>query len=125
MSAAFAARAARDACGYSISWTVDADQITGVTVSSNNGSTCNSPIPITFPVSPTSTLGFPTEQIGSDPLTVWVSLTGNPVNMTLSTPISFNIVQQPVTKATTDTAPSVIVSTFNNLFKFIGNLFVS
>jgi len=33
MSAAFAARAARDACGYSISWTVDANQITGVTVS--------------------------------------------------------------------------------------------
>ena len=132
MSAAFAARAARDACGYSISWTVDADQITGVTVSSNNGNTCNSPIPVTFPVSPTSTLDFPTEQIGNDPLTVWVSLTGNPVNMTLSTPISFNIVQQPVTKATTDTtkattdtAPSVIVSTFNNLFKFIGNLFVS
>ncbi|KAN0071986.1 hypothetical protein V8E54_009715 [Elaphomyces granulatus] len=91
MSTAFAARAARDACGYSISWTVDADQITGVTVSSNNGSTCNSPIPVTFPVSPTSTLGFPTEQIGNDPLTVWVSLTGNPVSMTLSTPISFNL----------------------------------
>jgi hypothetical protein len=88
MSTAFADRAARDACGYSISWTVDANQITGVTVS--NGSTCNSPIPITFPVSPTSTLGFPTEQIGHDPLTVWVSLTGDPVSITLSTPISLH-----------------------------------
>ncbi|KAN0072001.1 hypothetical protein V8E54_009730, partial [Elaphomyces granulatus] len=87
MSTAFADRAARDACGYSISWTVDANQITGVTVSSN-GNTCNSPIPVTFPVSPTSTLGFQTEQIGHDPLTVWVLLTGDPVSMTLSTPIS-------------------------------------
>lgn len=88
MSAGFAARAARDACGYSISWTVNAGQITGVTVSCNNGNTCNSPIPVTFPASPTSTNGFTTEQIGSDPLTVWVSLTGSPVSFTLSTPIS-------------------------------------
>jgi hypothetical protein len=90
MSANFTARAARDACGYSISWTVDADQITGVTVSSDNKNTCDHPIPVTFPVSPTSTLDFQTEQIGHDPLTVWVSLTGDPVSMTLSTPISLH-----------------------------------
>jgi len=90
MSAAFAARAARDACGYSISWNVNAGQITGVTVSSNNGNTCNSPIPVTFPATPTSTQGFQTEQIGGDPLTVWVSLTGSPVTFTLSTPISLS-----------------------------------
>ena len=87
MSAQFLARYTRDACGYSLTYTTQNQKITGVTVSATNKS-CSSPIPVTFPVAPTSTQGFTTEQLGSDPLTVWVKLSGSPVSFTLSTPIA-------------------------------------
>jgi hypothetical protein len=87
MSASFAARAARDACNYSLSYATSNQQITGVTLSAD-GNSCSSPIPVTFSAPPTSTNGYPTEQVGSDPLTVWVSLSGSPVSFTLSQPIS-------------------------------------
>lgn len=87
MSDSFAARVARDACKYSLNWVANNKQITVVTVSAN-GNTCNSLIPVTFPVDPTSTQGFRTEKIGNDPLTVWVQLSGTPVTFTLSTPIA-------------------------------------
>lgn len=86
MSAGFLARYTRDASGYSLSYTISDKKITGVTVSATDSS-CGSPIPVTFPVAPTSTHGFSTEQLGSDPLTVWVQLSGSPVTFTLSTPI--------------------------------------
>lgn len=88
MSAQFLARFNRDACGYAVSHVIDSGKITGVTVTAN-GNTCSEPIPVTFPVAPTDTKGFTTEQLGSDPLTVWVQLSGSPVTFTLSTPISF------------------------------------
>ncbi|KAJ5924478.1 hypothetical protein N7466_008665 [Penicillium verhagenii] len=87
MSASFLARYTRDACGYALSYTTENQEITGVTVTAT-GNTCSEPIPVTFPVAPTSTQGFATEQLGSDPLTVWVELTGSPVTFTLSTPIA-------------------------------------
>ncbi|PYI01133.1 extracellular serine-rich protein [Aspergillus sclerotiicarbonarius CBS 121057] len=87
MSDSFLARYTRDACKYSLRHTISNHQITGVTVSAT-GNTCSVPIPVTFPVAPTSTQGFPTEQIGNDPLTVWVQLSGSPVSFTLSTPIA-------------------------------------
>jgi hypothetical protein len=86
MSDAFAARAARDACNYSLIWTSDGGKITEVTVGAN-GNTCGSPIPVTFPTLPSSTQGFQTEKIGTDPLTVWVKLSGTPVAFKLSNPI--------------------------------------
>ncbi|KAL5360059.1 hypothetical protein BJX96DRAFT_184308 [Aspergillus floccosus] len=87
MSAGFLSRYNRDKCNYSLSYAIANKQITGVTVSAN-GNTCSEPIPITFPVAPTSTQGFSTEQLGSDPLTVWAQLSGSPVTFTLSTPIA-------------------------------------
>ncbi|GES57607.1 extracellular serine-rich protein [Aspergillus terreus] len=87
MSAGFLSRYNRDQCNYSLSYAIANKQITGVTVSAN-GNTCSEPIPVTFPVAPTSTLGFTTEQLGSDPLTVWAQLSGSPVTFTLSTPIA-------------------------------------
>ncbi|PWY92704.1 hypothetical protein BO70DRAFT_384159 [Aspergillus heteromorphus CBS 117.55] len=87
MSDSFLARYTRDACQYSLRHTISNSQITGVTLSAN-GNTCSTPIPVTFPVAPTSTQGFTTEQLGSDPLTVWVTLSGSPVTFTLSTPIA-------------------------------------
>ncbi|OQE18920.1 hypothetical protein PENFLA_c020G00457 [Penicillium flavigenum] len=87
MSASFLARFNRDKCGYSLSYATSNQKITAVTVSAT-GNTCTEPIPVTFPVAPTSTQGFATEQLGADPLTVWIKLTGSPVTFTLSTPIS-------------------------------------
>ncbi|RAL02971.1 putative extracellular serine-rich protein [Aspergillus ibericus CBS 121593] len=87
MSDSFLARYTRDACNYSLRHTFSNRQITGVTVAAT-GNTCSVPIPVTFPVAPTSTQGFTTEQIGNDPLTVWVQLSGSPVSFTLSTPIA-------------------------------------
>jgi hypothetical protein len=78
---------ARDACGYGLSYTISDNKITGVTVTANKN-TCSTPVPVTFPVAPTSTNGYTTEQVGDDPLTVWVPLSGSPVSFTLSTAIS-------------------------------------
>lgn len=87
MSAQFLARYNRDACGYSLSYTTSNQKITAVTVSAK-GNTCSEAIPVTFPAAPTNTLGFTTEQLGSDPTTVWVKLSGSPVTFTLSSPIA-------------------------------------
>jgi hypothetical protein len=87
MSAQFLARYNRDACGYALSYTTNSGKITAVTVTAN-GNTCSEPIPVTFPSAPSNTQGFTTEQLGSDPTTVWVQLSGSPVTFTLSTPIT-------------------------------------
>ncbi|KAK2629472.1 hypothetical protein QTJ16_000292 [Diplocarpon rosae] len=60
--------------------------ITGVTVSTANN-TCSSEVPLTLPGPVVSTKGARSEQLGSDPLTLWVTLAGSPVTFTLSTPI--------------------------------------
>lgn len=91
MSAAFGARRARDACAYKLTWLQSGNSITGVQVTAN-GNTCASPIPITFPTSnrPSSLpAGATAEQVGNDPYTVWVRMTGQPVTMNLGTPISW------------------------------------
>ncbi|KAL4775151.1 hypothetical protein BDW60DRAFT_214510 [Aspergillus nidulans var. acristatus] len=87
MSAEFLARYTRDHCDYGLNYIVDNGAITGVTVTAN-GNTCGANIPVTFPTAPTDTLGFATEQLGSDPLTVWAQLSGSPVTFSLATPIA-------------------------------------
>lgn len=78
---------ARDACAYGLTYDVTSGSITGVTVTAT-GNTCSSSIPVTVPGSVTDTHGFTTEQIGSDPLTIWVQLSGSPVSFTLSQPVA-------------------------------------
>jgi len=84
----FANRVARDACGAGLSYQFDstASAITGFTLTTS-GNTCSQPIPVTLPGPVTSTQGATTEQIGSDPTTLWVTMSGSPVSFTLSTPI--------------------------------------
>lgn len=78
---------ARDACSYGLTYAITSGSITGVTVTAN-GNTCGTSVPITVPGSVTNTQGFATEQIGSDPLTIWVALSGSPVSFTLSQPVA-------------------------------------
>ncbi|KAK2595975.1 hypothetical protein N8I77_013487 [Diaporthe amygdali] len=86
-SANFANRMTRDACSYGLTYDITSGSITGVTVTAS-GNTCGTSIPVTVPGSVTDTQGFTTEQIGSDPLTIWVQLSGSPVSFTLSQPVA-------------------------------------
>ncbi|KAF3129413.1 hypothetical protein TWF703_008878 [Orbilia oligospora] len=88
---AFMNRMARDQCQYNISWNTAADQksIIGFNVGCQTGNKCGVPIPVTIPIgnSITNVGSFKTEQIGNDPLTLWVTLTGAIKTFTLTTPI--------------------------------------
>ena len=86
----FVDRVTRDCCNAKTRFIYSADDkfITGFEVSSSTN-TC----PVTIPVSVPGTVsglggGDKTEQIGGDPLTVWVSLTGSPRTFTLSSPVA-------------------------------------
>jgi len=66
----------------------NATTITGFTVGAD-GNTCPVPIPVTIPSgNVTDLLGSPVEQVGNDPMTIWVTLTGSPKTFTLTEPIS-------------------------------------
>jgi hypothetical protein len=88
-SVQFADRMARDLCSPALTYITDpiAETITGVTLTAY-GNDCSATIPVTVPGSVTDTQGFTTEQIGSDPLTIWVELSGSPITFTLTTPIT-------------------------------------
>lgn len=87
----FENRMAQDACDPSYTFTVSDDltSITGVTVSATDSS-CSVPIPVTFPVAATANCDGCTtsEQVGTDPLTLWTTLSGSAVSFTLSEPIA-------------------------------------
>lgn len=89
-STAFANRVVRDSCNPVLTFITNptAKTITGVTLTTNSN-VCGAKIPVTVPGTVTNTQGFTTEMIGSDPLTIWVSMTGAPVNFTLTTPVAF------------------------------------
>jgi hypothetical protein len=87
IATSFANRMARDACAPNLSYTTSGTTITAVTVTTI-GNTCPVVIPVTVPGKVTSTQGFTTEQLGSDPLTIWVTMAGKPITFTLSTPVS-------------------------------------
>jgi len=86
----FANRMARDLCTPDVTYTIDsaAQVVTGVSVTAK-GNTCGVEIPVTVPGPVTDTRGFRTEKIGSDPLTIWVKLTGAAAvqSFTLTKPI--------------------------------------
>jgi len=88
ITAAFSSRMARDNCAPAMSYTLssDAKSIVGVVVSTTNS--CSVPIPVTVP-GPITNTGYTTEQIGNDPLTVWVPISsGKSVSLTLKTPVT-------------------------------------
>ncbi|PBP26132.1 hypothetical protein BUE80_DR002990 [Diplocarpon rosae] len=90
IGAAFIARKTRDQCVPNLTYVYSADNthITGVTVGAASNP-CAAPIPVQFPVPATTTAGgVVDEQLGSDPLTKWTTLSGSPVTFTLTTPIA-------------------------------------
>jgi hypothetical protein len=87
IATSFANRMARDACAPNLSFKTSGNTITAVTLTTI-GNVCSTVIPLTVPGKVTSTQGFTTEQIGTDPLTIWVKMTGSPVTFNLATPVS-------------------------------------
>ncbi|CEL06526.1 hypothetical protein ASPCAL09701 [Aspergillus calidoustus] len=87
MSENFLQRYTRDQCGYALGYEISGGYITGVRVTAKDNQ-CGAEIPVTLPGGVSDTQGFTTEQLGSDPLTVWVQLSGQPVSLALATPIA-------------------------------------
>jgi hypothetical protein len=90
----FANRMTRDLCVPNIRWihstTSGQTVITGFEVSATNLN-CTQPVPVTIPVgSVTSLQGSTSEQIGEDPLTIWVTLNGTSKVFNLTSGINMN-----------------------------------
>lgn len=84
-------RMARDQCKPNLSYTLSNDGNSIVTVKvGTNGNTCSVPIPVTFPgtATPIAARGTTREQLGSDPLTIWTTLSGAAVAFQLGTPVA-------------------------------------
>jgi hypothetical protein len=56
--------------------TADGKSIEGVSVYTAGGNKCGTTIPITVPAAVSSSTGATREQLGSDPLTLWVTMSG-------------------------------------------------
>ncbi|RDW68152.1 hypothetical protein BP6252_09548 [Coleophoma cylindrospora] len=80
IAAAFNRRMLVDACNPIVEYSTSNGAINGFTVSCDTDSFCDVPIPVTVGQKLADTKGFPTEQIGSDPMTVWVKLDGTPIS---------------------------------------------
>ncbi|CAD0114117.1 unnamed protein product [Aureobasidium uvarum] len=90
MAIDFANRMTRDQCNPNLTYKYapDGKTIISITVTAN-GNTCAAPIPVTLPVGATSSApGLVREVIGSDPLVIWVPLSGSPVTLALASPVS-------------------------------------
>jgi hypothetical protein len=82
---AFLNRQTRDLCRPSMTWQTSAD---GKSIESVNVYTasnkCDTTIPITVPSAVASNTGATKEQVGSDPLTLWVTMSGSSRNYKFS-----------------------------------------
>jgi hypothetical protein len=83
IAAAFNRRMLVDACKPIIQFTATQGKISGFTVSSNSNF-CEVPIPVTVAKHLSDTKGFVTEQLGSDPMTLWVKLDGEAISFEFS-----------------------------------------
>ena len=58
-----------------------------MTVYTAGGNKCDTTIPVTFPLTPAQSTGATKEQIGTDPLTYWVTMSGASRTYTFSKPL--------------------------------------
>ena len=89
LAQAFLNRQTRDLCRPSLTYKVNAEGtgIESVTVYTAGGNNCGTTIPITLPSTPTDTTGATQEQVGTDPLTLWVSMSGASRTYEFSKPV--------------------------------------
>ena len=93
IAASFASRMALDNCSPNVALVYGSSNttktITGVTVTTTNN-VCGVEVPVTLPgpvIATQSRVGR-SEQVGSDPLTIWLTMSGSPVSLRLATPIT-------------------------------------
>ncbi|KPM42687.1 hypothetical protein AK830_g3864 [Neonectria ditissima] len=86
----FLNRQAVDGCNPALSYTYSSDgqSIKAVTVTAD-GNSCAVPIPVTIPSGSASASGgsATADQVGSEPPIQWVTLSGSPVTLSLSSPV--------------------------------------
>ncbi|KAF1961030.1 hypothetical protein CC80DRAFT_544427 [Byssothecium circinans] len=85
---AIIARRTCDECAPSLSYQLSDDRksITGITVSAKN-TKCETAIPVTVPSDVSSAASAKKEQVGKDPLTLWVTLNGGAKTYTLASAV--------------------------------------
>ncbi|KAI8933555.1 hypothetical protein NX059_009289 [Plenodomus lindquistii] len=85
----FVNRQTRDQCSPSMTWKLSTNgaSIESVNVFTAGGNRCGTTIPITLPGAVTSTAGATKEQLGTDPLTLWVNMAGASRSYRLSSPL--------------------------------------
>ncbi|KAL6708800.1 hypothetical protein ACN47E_002207 [Coniothyrium glycines] len=85
----FVARQTRDLCRPSMTWVTSANgaNIESVNVYTAGGNKCGTTIPITVPGAVASSTGATKEQVGTDPLTLWVTMSGASRSYKFSTPV--------------------------------------
>jgi hypothetical protein len=89
----FNERMLRDACSPYIQVITESSasavmQITGFRVGAETGNSCEVFVPITVPGKLKDTQGWRVEQLGTDPLTVWVKLDGTMIDFELDEAVS-------------------------------------
>lgn len=72
-----------------MTWTTSegGDGIQSINVYTANGNRCGTTVPITVPSAVTSSAGATNEQLGTDPLTMWVTMSGASRRYTFQRPI--------------------------------------
>ncbi|KAF3912741.1 hypothetical protein ABW20_dc0100351 [Dactylellina cionopaga] len=88
LAISFKNRYLRDQCNTQIRQSIVNGKVVGITVTTDSN-ICPVEVPVTAPGGVKETgANIRTEQIGSDPATIWVKLTGQAVTLTLKTPVS-------------------------------------
>jgi hypothetical protein len=85
----FRNRQTLDGCAATLSYGYSADgsSITSVTVGAPNGNKCAVPVPVTIPSGSLTGGSVTNDQVGTEPPIQWVTLSGSPVTLSLSTPV--------------------------------------
>lgn len=85
----FLNRQTRDKCRPSMTWQTSADgnSIESISVYTAGGNKCDTTIPITVPSAVASNTGATSEQLGTDPLTLWVTMNGASRTYKFSKPV--------------------------------------
>ena len=91
IAALFLERMARDQCSPSLTWNFsnDGKSIVSVLLTTATQNKCKTAIPVTIPGKGVKSVpaGTVKEQLGNDPLTLWIKMVGSPVTLQLAEPI--------------------------------------
>lgn len=85
----FNRRMIHDGCGPYVQYITSNSSISGIRVLTATNNTCDVPVPIQVPTALADYQGYRTEQVGNDPLTVWVLMSGDVIDFDFIEPIAY------------------------------------